>query len=76
MRSAVNLEHVNLQVQGSKWLRMSLICYVFTVTCTTNTQAFAKRLHKHFLIVDTLNLQKFLQHFAAALSVGFDYLKK
>ena len=55
-RTAVNLEHVNLQAQGSKWLRMVLICYLFTVTCTTNTQAFAKRLHTHFFIVDTLAL--------------------
>ena len=30
-RIAVNLEHVNLQAQGSKWLRMGLICYLFTV---------------------------------------------
>ena len=55
-RTAVNLEHVNLQAQGSKWLRMGLICYLFTVTCTTNTQAFGIRLHTHFFIVDTLAL--------------------
>ncbi len=54
---------------------MDLIFDVFTVTCTINTQAFAKRLDKRFLISDSLTLRKALQHFTVGLADVFDSFK-